>query len=88
MIDFYALGAEYASTFNDWEEAWEYALHNDHRVSEAMAYSTEPSSTAAEVLASHLNTNMMSDPAHLREAAENFAKGFTQSPPVDQVTLE
>jgi hypothetical protein len=88
MIDFYSVGAEYASTFKDWEEAWQYALHNDRRVIEALTYPTEQSTTAAEVLASHLNTNVMSNPTHLRDAAENFARGFTQAPPVDQVTLE
>jgi len=88
MIDFYTVGAEYASTFKDWETAWEHALHHDQRVIEALTYPTEHSTTAAEVLASHLNTNIMSTPTLLHEAAENFARGFTQSPSVDQVTLE
>jgi hypothetical protein len=90
MIDFYAIGAEYATKFDDREAAWEYALNIDQRVIDALANdagrlvdTTHQSDLSLSEVTPHL-----SDHSWTIDAAENFARGFYQASQLNPGELE
>ncbi len=78
MTDFYAIGAEYASKFEDRKAAWEYALIHDERVVNALSQHIQGVSPAADTTDPEIRqvTPHLAEHSYLSDAAENFARGF------------
>lgn len=79
MTDLYTVGAEYAARFESREEAWEYALQHDPRLSELVSDAdTHVSDMGGQDRAQHLSlvTPHLAEHTKLSDAAENFARGF------------
>jgi len=82
MTDFYAIGAEYASKFEDRKTAWEYALVHDERVLSALADHTRGVSPSSDPTDPEIRqaTPHLAEHSSVSDAEENFARGFHRVP--------